>query len=189
MIDTLYQSYLTTHSLKILRRFMARIHISKDPPGQKVIAFGLEHLSPPKFKVLSSLVLPNFKNIFEAPCTKCAGMLPAPRCRESSMQGKMFIFCSSLANPRSKLRGMRSLSMFKFSLQGRAGDRMKNLSTSVYPLIVLCVFIYIQKKAFGFWSYKENFIITCQAIRAERYIRGLCKSECTNIFTTCSRTV
>src|SRR4030042_6902166 len=40
----------------------------------------------------------------EAPCTKVPGIFQAR---------KGFICCSSLANPRSKLRGMRSLFLFK----------------------------------------------------------------------------
>ncbi|OGP49664.1 MAG: hypothetical protein A2Y79_05070 [Deltaproteobacteria bacterium RBG_13_43_22] len=43
-------------------------------------------------------------DIFEAPCTKVQGIFQAR---------KGFICCSSLANPRSKLRGMRSLFLFK----------------------------------------------------------------------------
>jgi len=39
----------------------------------------------------------------EAPCTKVQGIFQAR---------KGFICCSSLANPRSKLRGMRSLFLF-----------------------------------------------------------------------------
>jgi len=38
--------------------------------------------------------------------------LPALRCRESSRKGIGQVFCDSLTNPRSKLRGMRSLSLF-----------------------------------------------------------------------------
>jgi hypothetical protein len=43
-------------------------------------------------------------NPIEAPCTKVQGIFQAR---------KGFICCSSLANPRSKLRGMRSLFLFK----------------------------------------------------------------------------
>ncbi|MBA4392349.1 MAG: hypothetical protein C0407_02235, partial [Desulfobacca sp.] len=47
------------------------------------------------------------------PVPRCAGRLPAPWCRESSRQRKSFSCCSSLANPRGKLREMRSPSLFK----------------------------------------------------------------------------
>src|SRR4030042_2644907 len=46
----------------------------------------------------------NYYLFFEAPCTKVRGIFQAR---------KGFICCSSLANPRSKLRGMRSLFLFK----------------------------------------------------------------------------
>src|SRR4030042_6413433 len=45
-----------------------------------------------------------WRNLIEAPCTKVQGIFQAR---------KGFICCSSLANPRSKLRGMRSLFLFK----------------------------------------------------------------------------
>jgi hypothetical protein len=62
---------------------------------------------PPNF-ILKKIVV--FWRILyiEAPCTKVQGIFHAR---------KMSIDCSSLANPRSKLRGMRSLSMLKLKLQ------------------------------------------------------------------------
>jgi hypothetical protein len=54
-------------------------------------------------EVTGSNPVPPTMNI-EAPCTKVQGIFHAR---------KMSIDCSSLANPRSKLRGIRSLSMLK----------------------------------------------------------------------------
>src|SRR4030042_5248011 len=63
----------------------------------------------------------NFR--IEAPCTLVQGIFQAR---------KGFICCSSLANPRSKLRGMRSLFLFKGSRTAWRSERggRKNLEPS-----------------------------------------------------------